>query len=181
MSCCKITKYVLPSPFLANHGGVFPVYDTFCGCLVPRANIGTKNNNWLPQRRTGPWSISPCRKMDGPGREYPDTPGPGRRFPDRSGGVIVQKRKKFYVFFFAFQAILNTFYFWVKNLEKKYSKSQEDTPPPHNWKNILYLYFMFHAILSTFKFFWKNKYLIGTNGPVKFLPARSDFVVFIYP
>ena len=117
--------------------------------------------------------------MDGPGRDYPDTPGPGRRFPARSEGVIVQKRKKFYVFFFAFQAILNTFYFWVKNLEKKYSKSQEDTPPPHNWKNILYLYFMFHAILSTFKFFWKNKYLIGTDGPVNFLPARSDFVVFI--
>ena len=38
---------------------------------------------------------------------------------------------------------------------------------------------MFHAILSTFKFFWKNKYLIGTNGPVKFLTARSNFVVFI--
>ena len=116
--------------------------------------------------------------MDGPGRYYLDTPGPGRHFPAWSEGVIVQKRKKFYVFFFAFQAILNTFYFWVKNLEKKYSKSQEDTPPPHNWKNILYLYFMFHAILSTFKFFWKNKYLIGTDGPVKFLPARSDFVVF---
>ena len=80
--------------------------------------------------------------------------------------------------FFAFQAILNTFYFGVKNLEKKYSKSQEDTPPLHNWKNILYLYFMFHAILSTFKFFLKNKYLIGTNGPVKFLLARSDFVIF---
>ena len=95
MSCCKITKYVLPSPFLANHGRVFPVYDTFCGCLVPRANIGTKNNNWLPQRRTGPWSIGPCRKMDGPGREYPDTPGPGRHFPDRSEGVIVQKRTIF--------------------------------------------------------------------------------------
>ena len=90
--------------------------------------------------------------MDGPGRDYPDTPGPGRRFPARSEGVIVQKRK-FFMCFFAFQAILNTFYFWVKNLEKKYSKSQEDTPPPHNWKNILYLYFMFHAILSTFKFF----------------------------
>ena len=79
--------------------------------------------------------------------------------------------------FFSFQAILNTFYFWVKNLEKKYSKSQEDTPPPQNWKNILYLYFMFHAILSTFKFFWKNEYLIGTDGPVNFLLAWSDFVV----
>ena len=123
----------------------------------------------LPQ--TGPES-------DGPGLEYLDTPGPGRRFPARSEGVIVQKRKKFYVFFFAFQAILNTFYFWVKNLEKKYSKSQEDTPPPHNWKNILYLYFMFHAILSTFKFFWKNKYLIGTNGLSKFLPTWSDYVIF---
>ena len=90
--------------------------------------------------------------MDGPGRDYPDTPGPGRRIPAWSEGVIVQKRN-FFMCFFAFQAILNTFYFWVKNLEKKYSKSQEDTPPPHNWKNILYLYFMFHAILSTFKFF----------------------------
>ena len=117
--------------------------------------------------------------MDGPGRECPDTPGPGRRFQAQSEGVIVQKIKKI-MCFFAFQAILNTFYFWVKNLEKKYSKSQEDTPPPHNWKNILYLYFMFHAILSTFKFFWKNKYLIGTDGPVNFLPARSDFVVFMY-
>ena len=83
----------------------------------------------MPQSRTGPWSIGPGRKMDGPGRDYPDTPGPGRYFPAWSEGVIVQKRKKFYVVFFAFQAILNTFYFWVKNLEKKYSKSQEDTPP----------------------------------------------------
>ena len=49
--------------------------------------------------------------------------------------VIVQKK----IFLFAFQAILNTFSFWVKNLEKKYSKSQLDTlpPPPSNWKNIL--------------------------------------------
>ena len=39
---------------------------------------------------------------------------------------------------------------------------------------------MFHAILSTFKFFWKNNYLIGTDGPVNILPARSDFAVFIY-
>ena len=53
--------------------------------------------------------------------------------------VIVPKRKNLYVFFFAFQAILNTFYFWVKNLEKKYSKSQEDTPPPITGK-IFYTY-----------------------------------------
>ena len=94
-------------------------------------------------------------------------------FQPRPMVVIVQKRKTF-CDFFAFQAIVNTFYFWVKNLEKKYFKSQEDTPPPHNWKNILYLYFIFHAILSTFKFFSKNKYLIATNGPVIFRPARSD-------
>ena len=65
-----------------------------------------------------------------------------------------------------------------KSWEKNILSPRKTTHPPHNWKNILYLYFMFHAILSTFKFFWKNKYLIGTNGPVKFLPARSDFVVF---
>ena len=138
-----------------------------------------------------PWNVNlnaskPDRSMEyRPGPEN-GRPGPrlsrySRPGPSLSGpvwGSNCSEEKIFLCVFFAFQAILNTFYFWVKNLEKKYSKSQEDTPPPHNWKNILYLYFMFHAILSTFKFFWKNKYLIGTDGPVNFLPARSDFVVF---
>ena len=84
--------------------------------------------------------------------EYWPGPENGRPGP-RLSRYSRPEEKKFLCVFFAFQAILNTFYFWVKNLEKKYSKSQEDTPPPHNWKNILYLYFMFHAILSTFKFF----------------------------
>ena len=52
---------------------------------------------------------------------------------------MIQKRNIFHVFF-AFQAILNTSYFWVKNLEKKYSKSEEDTPPPCNWKKIFYIF-----------------------------------------
>ena len=90
--------------------------------------------------------------MKSPGLDYSDTPGRGHCVPAWANGSN-HKEKNFFCFFFAFQAILNTFYFWVKNLEKKYSKSQEDTPPPYNWKNILYLYFTFHAILSTFKFF----------------------------
>ena len=129
----------------------------------------------------------PDRSMEyRPGPEN-GRPGPGVSRYSRPGPLLsgpvwgsnCSEEKKFLCVFFAFQAIPNTFYFWVKNLEKKYSKSQEDTPPPHNWKNILYLYFMFYAILSTFQFFWKNKYLIGTAGLVKSLPARSDFVVFI--
>ena len=72
------------------------------------------------------------------GGDYPDTPGPGSRFPARSEVVIVQKRI-FLCVFVAFQAILNTFYFWVKNLGKKYSKSHEDTPPPITGK-IFYIF-----------------------------------------
>ena len=60
--------------------------------------------------------------MDSPGQEYPDTPGPGRRFPDRSEGVNVQKRIFFNVFF-CNSVHSEHFYFWVKNLEKKNSKS----------------------------------------------------------
>jgi len=121
--------------------------------------------------RPGPENGRPGPRLSRYSRPGPSLSGP-------VWGSNCSEEKKILCVFFAFQAILNTFYFCVKNFEKKYSKSQEDTPPPHNWKNILYLYFMFHAILSTFKFFWKNKYLIGTDGPVKFLPARSDFVVF---
>ena len=53
---------------------------------------------WTPQSRTGPWSIGPGRKKDGPGQDYPDTPGPGRHFPALSEGVIVQKGN-FFMFF----------------------------------------------------------------------------------
>ena len=45
----------------------------------------------------------------------------------------------------------------MKNLEKKYSKCQEGTPLPHNWKNILCLFFMFHAM------FLEKKYLIAES------------------
>ena len=134
--------------------------------------MNTPKADWAVENRPGPENGRP-----GPGVSRYSRPGPSLSGP--VWGSNCSEEKKNLCVFFSFQAILNTFYFWVKNLEKKYSKSQEDTPPPHNWKNILYLYFMFHAILSTFKFFWKNKYLIGTDGPVKFLPARSDFVVFI--
>ena len=111
---------------------------------------------WTPQSPTGLWSIGPGWKMDGLGQDYPDTLGPGRRFPAQSEGVIVQKTKKFYVFF-CISGHSEHFLFLGENLKKIYSKSQEDIPPPHNGKNILYLYFMFHAILSTFNIFWKNK------------------------
>ena len=57
----------------------------------------------MPQSQTSPWSIGLGWKMDGPGQDYPDTP----------------RYSHFFMCFFAFQAILNTFYFWVKNLEKK--------------------------------------------------------------
>ena len=70
--------------------------------------------------------------------------------------------------FFAFQAILNTFYFWVKNLEKKYSKCQEGTPPPHNWKNILCLFFMFHAM------FLEKKYLIAKSYSFSLVEAGAS-------
>ena len=147
MSCCKITKYVLPSRFLANNGCLFPVYDTFCGCLVPRANIGTKNNNWLPQRRTGPWSISPGRKMDGPGRDYPDTPGLGRCFPARSEGVIVQKRKKIYVFFLHFRPFWTLFIFGWKILRKNILSPRKTPHPPITGK-------IFYIFISCFMPFW---------------------------
>ncbi len=80
----------------------------------------------------------PGPEMDGPGREYPDTPGPGRRFLDRSEGVIVQKRN-FFMYFFAFQAILNTFYFWVKNLEKNILSPRKTPQPPITGK-IFYIF-----------------------------------------
>ena len=146
---------------------------------------GTQSKyRYQEQQLTTPKEDRSMEYQPGPenGRPGPEVSRYSRPGPSLSGpvwGSNCSEEKKILCVFFAFQAILNTFYFWVKNLEKKYSKSQEDTPPPHNWKNILYLYFMFHAILSTFKFFWKNKYLIGTNGLVKFLPARSNFVVFI--
>ena len=53
----------------------------------------------LERLKAGPFRGVSARKMDGPGQDYPDTPGPGRRFPAWSEGVIVQKRKKFHVFF----------------------------------------------------------------------------------
>ena len=139
--------------------------------LILLSHVNTPKADRAVEYRPGPENGRPGPEVSRYSRPGPSLSGP-------VWGSNCSEEKKFLCVFFAFQAILNTFYFWVKNLEKKYSKSQEDTPPPHNWKNILYLYFMFHAILSTFKFFWKNKYLIGTDGPVNFLPARSDFVVF---
>ena len=102
-------------------------------------------------------------------------PGPilsrySRPGPSLSGSVWGSNfsEEKFFYVFFPFQAILNTFYFRVKNLEKKYSKSQEDTPPPHNWKNILYLYFMFMPFWALLNFSEKIN--------IKLVPtARSSF------
>ena len=144
---------------------------TLIKCTVLHWN--TKKADRSVEYRPGPKNGQPGPRVSRYSRPGPSLSGP-------VWGSNCSEEKNFYVFFFAFQAILNTFYFCVKNFEKKYSKSQEDTPPPpHNWKNILYLYFMFHAILSTFKFLWKNKYLIGTDGPVKFQFCLPHLVYFL--
>ena len=118
-------------------------------CLAERFRLRVKNstNKWIHQRRTGPWSIGPGRKMDGPGREYPDTPGPGRHFPARSEGVIVQKRKKFYVFFLHFRPFWTLFIFGWKILRKNILSPRKTPHPPKAGKKI-------YIFISCFMPFW---------------------------
>ena len=69
--------------------------------------------------------------------------------------VEIKQKRQFFMRFFAFQAILNTFYFWVKIFEKKIFYSGRHkicntilvifTPIDHNYenKNILFSKFIF--------------------------------------